>query len=107
MPYTTYAETFAIWNGPLPRGDTQRFHLLYGQIADATSTTEPFSTSSLVGKLPAISMLSEKTQLEVIRVVLRDAAKLPAPAHRIIPTAMNKRLYQWDFSQDPDLARSL
>lgn len=82
-----------------PEGWLQ-FSDVYSDIADVTPLDESFRATGLVGKIDCIKRLSTRTQREIISVVLRDAGKLEAPAHRIV--RVRHGWYQWDFSQDPE-----
>lgn len=74
------------------------FDQVYSDIADATPTDKPFRPSELVGELPTIAHLADKTQREIVAVVVRDMQALPADCDGL--TRVRGGVYQWRFAPD-------
>ena len=83
MAYNQMAEMFSEkaavpwWEGS---PTWTRFLQVYSDIADATPVDDAFQLTSLAGKLPSLQGYKRRTQLEILRVVVRDMLALPADA---------------------------
>ena len=105
--YSQLAEQFSqkaqrilnINKGPHGKWSWTWFDEVYSNIADATPIDAPFKPSKLVNELPFIQHYSQKTQTEIIKVVVRDMQILPIPAHILRKTPGHGN-YIWDFSQE-------
>lgn len=96
MSYNSHAEQFSraararFFSTPLvdarkvsyPAG-WSRFDQVYSEIADATPTDRAWSRAVLIGACPSIAHYSERTQSEILGVVLRDMRALPADCDRL------------------------
>lgn len=87
--YSQTAESFSIKTNP------EEFKKIYSEIADETPTDSGFKIRDLIGKLPSIDFYSDKTQADIIRVVIRDMKDLPDTHDRLY---QSRARYKWQFA---------
>lgn len=89
--YSQTAESFSLIN------DKEGFLRVYDEIADASPPTADFRIRDLIGHLPSVKRYADKTQAEIVRVIIRDTLTLPENHDRIIKTL--RCGFRWNYAK--------
>lgn len=89
--YSQTAESFSLIN------DKEGFLRVLEEIADASPSKKDFRIRDLIGHLPSVKRYADKTQAEIVRVIIRDTLTLPETDDRIIKSL--RCGFKWSYAE--------